>query len=59
MLRVKVDGRELKIAAYVLPGQAAGTVACAVTAAPSRAGWPRRRFNTYALRTSRACTDRR
>ncbi|HQE26369.1 MAG TPA: 4Fe-4S dicluster domain-containing protein, partial [Phycisphaerae bacterium] len=56
VIRLKANGRELEIAAYVLPGQAAGSIALPLgygRAAAGRVG-EGVGFNTYALRTTEA-----
>lgn len=56
VIRLKVNGRELEIAAYVLPGQAVGSIALPLGYGRSTAGRVAEGvgFNTYALRTSTA-----
>ncbi len=54
LVTLKVNGRELEIAAYVLPGQAAGSIALPLGYGRSSAGRVGNDvgFNTYTLRTT-------
>jgi Fe-S-cluster-containing dehydrogenase component len=63
LLRIEVGGRQLEMAAYVLPGQAKGTISVAlgygrtaagVVGGDADAGVPSAGFDTYKLRSSGA-----